>query len=65
MFTTFVLMCHMITKECVALRDIRGLHDTQEQCMLRAVELSSDVTKQLPQMLAVQYKCVKYKGEAT
>jgi hypothetical protein len=65
MFTTFVLMCHVITKECVALKDVRGLHDTQEQCMIRAVELSSDITSQLPHMLAVQYKCLESKGEAT
>jgi hypothetical protein len=55
----------VITKECVALKDVRGLHDTQEQCMIRAVELSSDITSQLPHMLAVQYKCLESKGEAT
>lgn len=65
MFTTFILMCNVLTKECVALRDVRGLHQTQEQCMTRAVEMSTDITNELPQMLAVQYKCLKNKGKAT
>jgi len=59
MFTTFILMCHIMTKECMALQDIRGSLPTEEQCMARAVEMSTDVTKELPFMVAIQFKCLK------
>ena len=59
MFTTFILMCHIMTKECMALQDTRGSLPTEEQCMARAVEMSTDITKEFPFMVAVQFKCLK------
>ena len=59
MFTTFILMCHMMTKECMAFQDIKGSLPTEEQCMARSVEMSTAVTKELPFMVAIQFKCLK------
>lgn len=64
MFTTFVLMCHVMTRECIPLKDIRAIYPTEKQCMARAVEMSTDISKELPFMVAVKFKCVK-EGTAT
>ena len=62
MFTTFILVCHIMTKECITLQDNRGSLYTEEQCKARAVEMSTDITNELPFMVAVEYKCLR-KGE--
>lgn len=66
MFTTFVLLCHVMTKECMTVQDVRGPYTTEKQCVERAAEMREDLQDGLPYYRVVSYKCMSNtKGIAT
>jgi len=65
MFTTVILLCHLMNQQCVIVEDVRGPYDTQLQCKARAEEMKKDVESEFPFMKAVNFHCNKTKGQAT
>ena len=59
MFTTFVLICHLMTAQCVTLKDVRGPYQTKEQCEERVDEMAEDIQNGLPFYRVTKYKCVQ------
>lgn len=59
MFTPFILVCHMMSQQCVTLQDVRGPYETEEQCVKRVDEMAEGIQESLPFQRVMKFKCVK------
>lgn len=60
MFKCFVIICSLIDpNNCLQLEDITDIHKTEESCIERAIEISTQVPYYYPNYRAKKYKCKK------
>ena len=67
MFKCFVIICSLIDpNNCLQLEDITDIHKTEESCIERAIEISTQVPYYYPNYRATKYRCKKLaKGRLT
>ena len=67
MFKCFVIICSLIDpNNCLQLEDITDIHKTEESCIERAIEISTQVPYYYPNYRAMKYRCKKLaKGQLT
>ena len=59
MFVAQILICSMLSAECVILEDSRGLSLTKAQCVIRQKEMLVDITFEMPEYSLVDRSCRK------
>ena len=61
MFVAQILICSMLSADCVILEDSRGLSLTKAQCIIRQKEMFVDITFKMPGYSLVDRTCRKSK----
>ena len=61
MFVAQILICSMLSADCVFLEDSRGLSFTKAQCVFRQKEMLADITLEMPEYSLVDQPCRKAK----
>ena len=61
MFVAQILICSMLSADCVILEDTRGLSLTKTQCVIRQKEMFVDITFKMPEYSLVDQTCRKSK----
>jgi hypothetical protein len=61
MFVAQILICSMLSADCVILEDSRGLSLTKAQCVIRQKEMLVDITFEMPEYSLVDRTCRKAK----
>lgn len=60
MFKCFVIICSIINpSDCLRLEDITDIHKTEQSCIERAIEISTQVPYYYPNYRAIKYRCKK------
>lgn len=61
------MICSIINpKNCLQLEDITDIHKTEQSCIERAIEISTQVPHYYPYYRAKKYRCKKLaKGQLT
>ena len=61
MFVAQILICSMLSADCVILEDTKGLSLTKAQCVIRQKEMLVDITFEMPEYSLVDRTCRKAK----
>jgi len=60
MFQTLVMICMISNPNmCYTLADTYGPYEYKKDCMIRAYEIASNIPDNMPDFVAVKYKCIK------
>lgn len=59
MFIAKILVCSVLTGDCVAIQDITGISISRNACARRQIEMFKDVNGELPQLVLAETYCEK------
>ena len=65
MFKAIVLICNMMSNQCLEAHDTWGPYKEKAECIARAEQMKTAIEKSQVQWKAVSYKCNNDKGTST